>query len=83
MTFDLFLPQVGMGDIRVGRGGFQVKGSTIVEGDLIVTDIASRDNEPIVFDSFNNFTINTREGKEILNSFVLGKLAHPCGRVGH
>lgn len=72
-----------MGDIRVGRGGFQVKGSTIVEGDLIVTDIASRDNEPIVFDSFNNFTINTREGKEILNSFVLGKLAHPCGRVGH
>uniref|UniRef100_A0A8D8QEK7 Zeta-sarcoglycan n=1 Tax=Cacopsylla melanoneura TaxID=428564 RepID=A0A8D8QEK7_9HEMI len=62
-----------MGDIKVVRGGFEVHGSTIVHGNLIVTDIASRDSEPIVFDSFNNFTINTRKGEEIINSFVLGK----------
>lgn len=68
----------GMGDIRVVRGGFQVKGSTVIEGNLIVTDIASRDNEPIVFDSFNNFTINTRKGEEIINSFVLERNKLEC-----
>ncbi|XP_063223969.1 delta-sarcoglycan [Bacillus rossius redtenbacheri] len=69
----------GMGHLRIVTGGVRLSGQALVLDALVASSIRSRKNQPVVVESFRNFTVNARdEAGRVANRLVLGKERLEC-----